>query len=334
MKSRTAVFVILSVLLLLLAVADLCWGSIAIPLKDILAAFSKKESAGVLGEIVLNYRLPKVLTAIVAGSALSVSGLMMQTLFRNPLAGPDVLGVNAGASLGVAALTMFASTLSGFALGLGSWGLILAAITGALLVLLLVLFVSARIPDLVSLLIVGMMFGNISGAIVSMLQSLSNPDLLKIFVVWTFGSLSGVTWSMMPVLVLLVLTGLIMAYMMQKNMNAMLLGERYARGLGVRLNSMRFTMILSTALLAGSITAFAGPIAFIGITTPHIARGLFKTWDHTILLPAVMLCGSILLIACDLVAQSAIFNNSLPINAVTALVGAPLIIWIILKNNR
>ncbi len=334
MKSRTAVFVILSVLLLLLAVADLCWGSIAIPLKDILAAFSKKESAGVLGEIVLNYRLPKVLTAIVAGSALSVSGLMMQTLFRNPLAGPDVLGVNAGASLGVAALTMFASTLSGFALGLGSWGLILAAITGALLVLLLVLFVSARIPDLVSLLIVGMMFGNISGAIVSMLQSLSNPDLLKIFVVWTFGSLSGVTWSMMPVLVLLVLTGLIMAYMMQKNMNAMLLGERYARGLGVRLNSMRFTMILSTALLAGSVTAFAGPIAFIGITTPHIARGLFKTWDHTILLPAVMLCGSILLIACDLVAQSAIFNNSLPINAVTALVGAPLIIWIILKNNR
>jgi iron complex transport system permease protein len=334
MKSRTAVFVILSVLLLLLAVADLCWGSIAIPLKDILAAFSKKASAGVLGEIVLNYRLPKVLTAIVAGSALSVSGLMMQTLFRNPLAGPDVLGVNAGASLGVAALTMFASTLSGFALGLGSWGLILAAITGALLVLLLVLFVSARIPDLVSLLIVGMMFGNISGAIVSMLQSLSNPDLLKIFVVWTFGSLSGVTWSMMPVLVLLVLTGLIMAYMMQKNMNAMLLGERYARGLGVRLNSMRFTMILSTALLAGSITAFAGPIAFIGITTPHIARGLFKTWDHTILLPAVMLCGSILLIACDLVAQSAIFNNSLPINAVTALVGAPLIIWIILKNNR
>ena len=334
MKSRTAVFVILFVLLLLLTVADLCWGSIAIPLKDILAAFGKKESAGVLGEIVLNYRLPKVLTAIVAGSALSVSGLMMQTLFRNPLAGPDVLGVNAGASLGVATLTMFASTLSGFALGLGSWGLILAAITGALLVLLLVLFVSARIPDLVSLLIVGMMFGNISGAIVSMLQSLSNPDLLKIFVVWTFGSLSAVTWSMMPVLLLLVLTGLIMAYMMQKNMNAMLLGERYARGLGVRLKSMRFTMILSTALLAGSVTAFAGPIAFIGITTPHIARGLFKTWDHTILLPAVMLCGSILLIACDLVAQSAIFNNSLPINAVTALVGAPLIIWIILKNNR
>ena len=334
MKSRTAVFVILFVLLLLLTVADLCWGSIAIPLKDILAAFGKKESAGVLGEIVLNYRLPKVLTAIVAGSALSGSGLMMQTLFRNPLAGPDVLGVNAGASLGVATLTMFASTLSGFALGLGSWGLILAAITGALLVLLLVLFVSARIPDLVSLLIVGMMIGNISGAIVSMLQSLSNPDLLKIFVVWTFGSLSAVTWSMMPVLLLLVLTGLIMAYMMQKNMNAMLLGERYARGLGVRLKSMRFTMILSTALLAGSVTAFAGPIAFIGITTPHIARGLFKTWDHTILLPAVMLCGSILLIACDLVAQSAIFNNSLPINAVTALVGAPLIIWIILKNNR
>ncbi len=334
MKSRTAVFVILFVLLLLLTVADLCWGSIAIPLKDILAAFGKKESAGVLGEIVLNYRLHKVLTAIVAGSALSVSGLMMQTLFRNPLAGPDVLGVNAGASLGVATLTMFASTLSGFALGLGSWGLILAAITGALLVLLLVLFVSARIPDLVSLLIVGMMIGNISGAIVSMLQSLSNPDLLKIFVVWTFGSLSAVTWSMMPVLLLLVLTGLIMAYMMQKNMNAMLLGERYARGLGVRLKSMRFTMILSTALLAGSVTAFAGPIAFIGITTPHIARGLFKTWDHTILLPAVMLCGSILLIACDLVAQSAIFNNSLPINAVTALVGAPLIIWIILKNNR
>ncbi len=334
MKRPTLIFVILSVLLLLLAMADLYWGSIAIPLRDILAAFSPKASTGVMGEIVLNYRLPKVLTAIVAGSALSVSGLMMQTLFRNPLAGPDVLGVNAGASLGVATLTMFASSFGGFALGLGSWGLILAAITGALLVLLLVLFVSARIPDLVSLLIVGMMFGNISGAIVSMLQSLSNPDLLKIFVVWTFGSLSAVTWSMMPILVLLVAIGLIMAYMMQKNMNAMLLGERYAQGLGLRLNAVRLYMILSTALLAGSVTAFAGPIAFIGITVPHIARGLFKTWDHKILLPAVMLCGSILLIACDLVAQSAVFNNSLPINAVTALIGAPLIIWIILKNNK
>ncbi|MDD2560293.1 MAG: iron ABC transporter permease [Bacteroidales bacterium] len=334
MKSRALVFVILSVLLLLLLVADLYWGSIAIPLKEIIAAFGSNTSTTVFGEIVLNYRLPKVITAIVAGSALSVAGLMMQTLFRNPLAGPDVLGVNAGASLGVALLTMFASTAGGFALGMGSWGLILAAVAGALLVLLLVLFVSARIPDLVSLLIVGMMFGNISAAIVSMLQSLSNPDLLKIFVVWTFGSLSAVTWSMMPVLVLLVVVGLIIAFMLQKNMNIMLLGERYAEGLGIPLKTMRFTMILSTALLAGSITAFAGPIAFIGITVPHIARGLFKTWDHKVLLPAVMLCGSLLLIACDLITQSAIFNNSLPINAVTALVGAPLIIWIILKNNK
>ncbi|NLB01832.1 MAG: iron ABC transporter permease [Bacteroidales bacterium] len=334
MKSRATAFVFLVVLLLILAVADLYWGSIAIPFREILAAFDSGTNTSVLGEIVLNYRLPKLLTAIVAGSALSVSGLMMQTLFRNPLAGPDVLGVNAGASLGVALLTMFGSAMGGFALGMGSWGLIVAAITGALLVLLLVLFVSARIPDLVSLLIVGMMFGNISAAVVSMLQSVTNPDLLKIFVVWTFGSLSAVTWSMMPVLVLLVFIGLIMAYLMQKNMNAMLLGERYAQGLGIPLKAMRFTMILSTALLAGSVTAFAGPIAFIGITVPHIARGLFKTWDHKVLLPAVMLCGSILLIACDLIALSAIFNNSLPINAVTALVGAPLIIWIILKNNK
>lgn len=334
MKARPLTFSVLFLLFLLLFVADLYWGNIAIPLKDILAAFRPTNSTGVLGEIVLNYRLPKVITAVLAGSALSVSGLMMQTLFRNPLAGPDVLGVNAGASLGVALLTMFSSALGGFALGMGSWGLIISAVVGALLVLLLVLFVSARIPDLVSLLIVGMMFGNISAAIVSMLQSVSNPDLLKIFVVWTFGSLSAVTWSLMPVLVALVALGILMAFVLQKNMNVLLMGERYALGLGVSIKAVRFFMILATALLAGSITAFTGPIAFIGITVPHIARGLFKTWDHKILLPAVMLCGSILLIACDLIAQSAMFNNSLPINAVTALVGAPVIIWIILKNNK
>jgi len=329
----SALFVMLVLLMVVLALADLAFGSVRIPFDQLLAVITGADSDQAYREILLNYRLPKVITAILAGTALSVAGLLMQTLFRNPLAGPDVLGINAGAGLGVALITMLASGTGGMLLGMGSWGLVAAAIIGAAAVLLLVLLTSIRVPDLVSLLIVGMMFGYIGGALTSVFQNISNPDTLKVFIVWTFGSLSAVSWSMMPALLLVVGLGLALSCLLIKSLNVLLIGEHYAKGLGVSVIRIRFLLILATALLAGGVTAFAGPVTFIGVTVPHIARGLFKSWDHRIILPASILCGSCLLLLCDIVTQlPGLGGNTLPINSVTALFGAPIIIWIILKR--
>ena len=332
---NSLIFVILFLLLGLSLLADLAFGSVNIPLADlfsILKGYDGGDSA--FREILMNYRLPKAITAILSGAALSVAGLLMQTLFRNPLAGPDVLGINAGAGLGVALITMLASGSTVF-LGLGSWGLVTAAVLGAAVVLLLVLLTSVKVPDLVSLLIVGMMFGYIGSSLVSILQNFSNPDTLKVFVVWTFGSLSAVSWSMMPVLCIVTGVGLLLSFYLIKSLNAMLLGEQYAKGLGVSVGRKRFVIIIATALLAGGVTAFAGPVTFIGITVPHIARGLFRSWDHRVILPGSIMCGACLMLVCDVVSQlPGLGGTTLPINSVTALFGAPMIIWIILKNNK
>ncbi|HET9570976.1 MAG TPA: iron ABC transporter permease [Bacteroidales bacterium] len=333
MSRNSLLFLMLSLILVVLFLLDLVVGSVQIPLKDFYTAFLN-EGDSIYREILFGYRLPKALTAILAGAALSVAGLLMQTLFRNPLAGPDVLGVNAGASLGVALVTMFTSGVGVFILGFGSWGLVVASVVGAVVVLLLVLLASVRVPDLVSLLIVGMMFGYIASSVVSLLQNVSNPDTLKVFVIWTFGSLSAVTWKLFPVLLIVVALGLLLAVFLQKSLNAMLLGEHYAKGLGVSIPRTRFLIILSTALLAGGVTAFAGPIGFVGITVPHLARGLFKSWNHRMILPASFLCGASLMLLCDCISQSPFLSNALPINSVTALFGAPMIIWILLKKNR
>ena len=324
----------MSLLFCLLLIADLCLGNIRIPLADVwVALFHPQTHPSIHTDIVLNFRLPKALTAIIAGSALSVSGLMMQTMFRNPLAGPDVLGVNSGASLGVALLVMLGS-MGGIVFGSTSWSIILAAILGAFLVLILILIISRRMPDIVSLLIVGMMLGYIASSVVSLLQSLSNPESLKLFVVWTFGSLSAVSWQMMPVLGAIFIFGIFLAFLMCKEMDVLMLGESYAQTLGISLPRVRFMLILTTALLSGGITAFAGPISFVGITVPHIARGLVKDWSHRRLLPLCMLCGSSLLLVCDILSQMPVFNASFPINSITSLVGAPIIIWIMLKNRK
>jgi iron complex transport system permease protein len=327
-------FLLLILLLAVLLVLDLCLGSVPIPLSELWSALRTSEGDSIYREILLGYRLPKAMTAILAGSALSVSGLLMQTLFRNPLAGPDVLGVNSGASLGVALVTMFSTGLGGYLTGLGSWGMVVAAVAGAVGVMLLVLVVSVRIPDLVSLLIIGIMFGYLASSIVSILQSVSNPDTLKVFIIWTFGSLSAVSWKLMPVLIVVLSVGFIWVLFLLKSLNALLLGENYAQGLGVSVRKTRFGIVGVTALLAGGVTAFVGPIGFIGITVPHLARELFKSWDHRIVLPASMLCGAILMLLCDFISQGPFFTNSLPINSVTALFGAPFIIWILLKNNK
>jgi len=331
MQSRSLIlFLTLSLLTIGLFLADLAWGSIHISVREILSVFAGKGTNGINTEILLNFRLPKAITAILAGASLSVAGLMMQTLFRNSLADPYILGVSSGASLGVA-LVMMAATVLPVAFVNSGWALIAAAIIGASVVLVLVVGVSFKVHNAVSLLIVGLMFGTIAGSLVSVLQNFSNPDAIKLFIMWTFGSLSAVTWNYMQVLLPVVVIGIGMAFFLQKRLDGLLLGENYARGLGISIVNTRLLIVVATGLLAGGITAFTGPIAFVGVAIPHIARGLFKTSSHKVLLPATILCGASLLLICDIITQ--IPTYTLPINTVSALFGAPIIIWIIIKKR-
>ena len=323
MKRNTVIFACLGVLTLLFFCLDVCSGSIWLsPFADDLSLMEQ--------QILHAIRLPKALTAVMAGVALSVSGLMMQTLFRNPLAGPYTLGVSSGASLGVAFLTMLGGLLSTFNFQLSTLSLPVAAVLGASLVLLLVLAVSKRVTNNVSLLIVGLMFGSIAGALVSLLQNFANPDALKLFIVWTLGSLSSVGWSDMQAMVPVLLIGFVLVLCVLKPLNGLLLGEDYARGLGINVQRTRLLIVLATGLLAGGVTAFCGPIAFIGVAVPHMARGIFHSSNHRITLPATALIGACLLLLCDVLCS--LFTYPLPISTVSALFGAPIIIWIILKK--
>jgi iron complex transport system permease protein len=330
MSRNTLLFICLSLFCVALSVSDIIFGSVDIPLKSLGEVLLHPNSHGLYADIVMQFRLPKAITAILTGAALSVAGLLMQTFFRNPLAGPDVLGVTSGASMGVALYVMAASWWSA-AWVESRWGLILSAVAGALIVLLLILSVASRMKQSVTLLIVGLMFSGIVGAVVSILQNLSNPDAVKLFVVWTFGSLSAVTWYQLQILVPLIVLGLFFSLALQKQFNAMLLGEHYAQGLGISVRSTRLAMIAITGILAGATTAFTGPIAFIGVAVPHLARALFQTSDHRIITPGTLLCGVALLLICDIISQQTTYP--LPLNAISALFGAPLIIWIVLKQR-
>lgn len=320
-------FILLVLLTAILFVADVVYGSVRIPINEL---FSGDE---VYHNIIYNFRLPKALTALITGAAISVAGLVMQTLFRNPLAGPYVLGVSSGASLGVAIFILAGGMLPAMFVESG-WGLVISATLGAVLVLMMVLAVSFRVRQAVSLLIVGIMFGQLSGSLVTILQNSSDPDSLKLFVVWTFGSLSAVTWNYMWVMLPIVIVGLTIVFAIQKPLNALLLGENYAQGLGVNVGRTRFLIITAIALLAGATTAFTGPIAFIGMAVPHLVRGLLQTSNHQLTIPGSILVGASLLLLCDLMCQLPADGYTLPINAVSALVGAPIIIWIILKNRN
>ncbi len=321
MKRNTLLFTLFTALLGILFVLDICCGSVFISLRELFA------TEGIHHQILLDLRLPKAVTAVLAGSALSVTGLMMQTLFRNPLAGPYILGVSSGATLGVAIVVLLGS-LVGFATA--GWGMASAAIVGATLILLLVMALSYKVRSNVSLLIIGMMFGNIAGAIVTLLQSMANPDSLKMFVVWTLGSLSSVVWSDMYILLPICVIGAVLCVVLLKPLNGLLLGENYAQGLGINIQRTRALIVIATGLLAGGITAFCGPIAFVGVAVPHLARGLFNTSNHRITMPASALIGANLLLLCDLI--SSLFTYPLPISTVSALFGAPVIIWIIMKK--
>ena len=327
MRKNIYIFIALFLLLLLLALLDVCSGSIWIsPLSTLNSQLSTLNS-----QLLLHLRLPKMLTAILAGASLSVAGLMMQTLFRNPLAGPYILGVSSGASLGVALVTMV-TTILPLAFSLSPHSLIAtSAIIGSMLTMLLVMLFARRIRSNVTLLIVGMMVGNIAGALVNMIQNFANPDSLKLFVVWTLGSLSGVSWEELPTLAIGIAIAAIIVLMLIKPLNGLLLGEDYARGLGIHVERTRWMMVLASYLLAGSVTAFCGPIAFIGVAVPHIARGIFATSNHRLTVPASALIGANILLVCDILCNLGTY--SLPISTMSALFGAPIILWIVLKKK-
>jgi len=336
-KTKIILFAGLFILIALFLVVDLVLGSVSIPSEKIMAILMGEDVKASWDYIILNFRLPKAITAILVGAGLSVSGLMMQTLFRNPLAGPHVLGISSGASLGVALMVMASVLLPGVFGAvysfLGSWALVVSAIAGASIIFVIVGMASIRISDSVSLLIIGIMFGSITGAVVNILQYFSDPEQLQSFVLWTFGSLSGVTWNEMHVMAPVVVFGLLMSFVLIKPLDALLLGENYARGVGISVNRTRIWVIISTALVAGTLTAFTGPIAFIGVAVPHMARAIFGTASHKVLLPAVVLIGSALMLVCDILSQVPGNQTTLPINSVTAIFGGPVVIWVIVRSR-
>ena len=331
MKQRsTTLFIILSLLLVILFVLDLLIGSVHIPLRDILGALFGGDVDASTRLIVLDIRLIKAIVAILTGMALSVSGLQMQTLFRNPLAGPYVLGISSGASLGVA-LFILGMPLLGIATNstMSSIGTAGAAWLGSALILAFVASVSTRIKDIMVILILGMMISSGVSAVVQILQYLSNEEALKSFVIWTMGSLGDVTTNQLHLMLPAVLLGLVVSVAVIKPLNLLLLGEQYARTMGLNVRRSRYLIFLSTTLLAGTVTAFCGPIGFVGLAIPHIARMLFSNADHRILLPASALCGAVTLLICDIVSKSL----TLPINTITALLGIPIVMWVVIRNK-
>lgn len=323
--------------LILSFLLNLSLGSVLIPIKEIVAYIFSGETSKTSWTLILaQFRIPKALTAVLVGGSLGLAGLQMQTLFRNPLAGPYVLGISSGAGLGVA-LAIFIGFNAGSYIdlsGIGrSWLLTVSGGLGAGAVLFIVLLAARRLHDSVSLLIVGLMFGAASGAIVSILQFFSQAENIQAYVFWSFGSLGSLSWEELWVFIPILCMAMLGSVLISKPLNALLLGESYARSLGVNIARSRILIILHTTVLAGTVTAFCGPIGFFGIAMPHIARMLFNTTNHLILSPVIILTGGILMLLFDTIAQLPGMEATLPINAITALFGAPFVIFLILRKR-
>lgn len=325
----------LFLLLMLLFILDIFLGSVTIKPSDVIAAIFKNSGSN-METIIMRFRLPKAITALVVGIALSLSGLQMQTVFRNPMAGPYVLGISSGASLGVAFIILgSSSSISAESLkGLGNWMLVGAAWIGAGGVMLLIMIISSRVKDIMTILILGIMLSSGISAIVSIMQYFSNDTLLKAYVIWTMGSLGNLTASQLQVLLLSVSAGLLLSILSIKMLNALLLGENYARSIGLNVKLSRTLIFACTSILTGSVTAFCGPIGFIGIAVPHIARILFKTSDHKLLVPGTILTGGAIMLASDIISQLPGSDSILPVNSVTSLIGIPVVIWVIFRNRK
>ncbi|NOU47149.1 MAG: iron ABC transporter permease [Bacteroidales bacterium] len=337
--SDPMIFAWLFGLLSLLFILNLFLGSVIIPIGEVFRILFGESTAGQTESIiVLNFRLPQTITALFTGAALAVAGLMMQTLFRNPLADPSILGISSGAGLGVAILLFFTGTVtsqvSGAADILTHLGLNMAAFIGALAVLLLILFISNKLRNAVSLLIVGIMIAYVAGALVGIVKYFSRKEDVYAFALWGLGSFSNVGNSQLPVFIVSICIGLVFSVLMMKSLNLLLLGDRYAANLGLNIRMTTIYIVIITGFLTAIVTAYAGPIAFIGLAVPHLSRSLFKTADHKVLLPATMILGSCLALFCNLVSRLPGFDGSLPINSVTSLIGAPIVIWFIFKHRN
>lgn len=336
-KKQTFLFLLLLIAMVFLFLVNVSLGSVAIPLKEIANGLFAKPMIKESWEIILwNFRIPKAITAVLVGIGLSISGLLMQTLFRNPLAGPYVLGLSSGASLGVAFIILgtgfLPSSIATFFLS--NYGLVIASSLGSFFVLLAVLLVSQQLKDTMAILIVGLMFGSFTSAIVSVLSYFTSAEKLQKFTFWSMGSISNLSWNEISLLTLFVGIGIGISFMVIKPLNALLLGEKYAQSIGINYKKTRFIIIIATSILAGSITAFAGPIAFIGLAVPHIAKLLFQTSNHFVLFWSTLLLGAIVMLCCDTIAQVPGNDITLPINAITSVMGAPVVIWLLVRKKR
>ncbi|HOP57994.1 MAG TPA: iron ABC transporter permease [Bacteroidales bacterium] len=333
--NRSYIFILLGCLLILFFFLDIILGSVYIRFTDLYELFTSDANSSI-STIIFRFRLPKAITASLVGVALSLSGLQMQTLFRNPMAGPYVLGVSSGASLGVAMVIL------GFYSGLGNsgmmeqsgWILVISGWLGAGSVMLLMMLISTRVRDIMTILIIGIMLASGLSAVVSIMQYFSNETMLKAYVIWTMGSLGNLSSDQLKVLTIAVLTGLLLGVALIKKMNALNLGENYASSMGMNVRITRTLIFACTSILAGSVTAFCGPIGFIGIAIPHVVRNMFRTSDHKILLPGTVLTGAIVMLGSDIISQLPGSESVIPVNSVTALIGIPIVLWIILHNKK
>jgi iron complex transport system permease protein len=329
------VFICLLLLVAVFILLDIFFGSVSITISDVFKVlFQNTESP--LRTIIFDFRIPKAVTALIVGIALSLSGLQMQTLFRNPMAGPDVLGITSGASLGVAFVILgFSGNMSPEGLrGLGNWILITASWIGAGAVMILIMSISSRVREIMTILIIGIMLSSGISAIVTIMQYFSAESMLKSYVIWTMGSLGNLTADQLNVLLICVSLGILLSLLSAKMLNAISLGENYAASIGLNVKLSRMVIFASTSILAGSVTAFCGPIGFIGIAVPHISRILLRTSDHRILIPGTILTGGIIMLISDIISQLPGSESILPVNSVTSLIGIPVVIWVIFRNRK
>ena len=336
-KKWKDVFLLLLLILVFAFFLSLTLGSVRIPVEEVFSSLLRNSENEIWERIVLDFRIPKALTAMLAGSALAISGLQMQTLFRNPLAGPFILGISSGAGLGVALVIFLGIRLGGFIelSGIGrSWLLVFASALGSFVVLGVVLAASFKVRSSVSLLIIGLMFGSVVSAVVTIMQYFSKAENIQAYVIWSFGSLGSLSWAELYIMIPLLLLALIGSFLLSKPLNLMLLGEDYAVSSGLNLQRSRTLIIINTSLLAGTVTAFCGPVAFIGLAIPHIGRMLFNTSNHLLLTPIIILLGATLLLVFDMIAQLPGSESTLPINAITSLFGAPFVVWLILRKSN
>jgi len=337
-KYNAGILMIVFIGVVVLFFVNISLGSVKIPFTDVFQIlFGTEIDNSAWTNTIIKLRIPEAVTACLAGAGLAVGGLLMQTLFRNPLAGPSILGISSGAGLGVAFIMLFVGSQAGMLLGGISFVsrivTVLAASTGSILVLFLILFLARKVRNNVMLLIIGIMVGYISASLVGVLNYYGMQENVHSFVLWGLGSFSNTTWTQMQIFIPAIFIGLTLSFLLIKPLNMLLLGENYARNLGLNINKARTYIILCTGFLTAVITAFCGPIAFLGLAVPHISKILFKTSNHTILVPAVILTGSFLALVCNLIAKLPGFEGALPINAVTSLIGAPIVITVILRQR-